>query len=378
MAFYDNSQWSAAPGQAQRQLSWEQQPPSRSGTSSVGAAQESNAFIYQLAEVERAIDNLVKSGKMPFGFYGAPMYGQPGLHRPPMPGSEFDRPQSSGLQNYYQVQRGGSHRGPYGGGEQAQAEQAKRRMAAQRERELRNYHQEQQYAKNLSGPKSDRSMSPNTGMSEEERRELIARQHRALYGETSNLYESAATKGNGRTNSQDARILTGGARGASPLAYDPFSAQSSGAVDGAVQMPSRGDGSGVNANKDGSANNSPAQNQNPTFGSANQQSDRTSNSSPTGGSPPGGSKAGPGAIGTRPAVTNAPVQGLQKRSTTPLPSPLSYGFSANDQNNNERSTSASSNPPQEKGNYSTAGWGSSSGVWGNKGSGLGVQASVWG
>ena len=26
--------------------------------------------MYQLAEVERAIDNLVKSGKMPFGFYG--------------------------------------------------------------------------------------------------------------------------------------------------------------------------------------------------------------------------------------------------------------------------------------------------------------------
>jgi len=72
MAFYDNSQWSAGPpGQAQRQPSWEQPPPpSRSGTSSVGASQEPGAFLYQLAEVERAIDNLVKSGKMPFGFFG--------------------------------------------------------------------------------------------------------------------------------------------------------------------------------------------------------------------------------------------------------------------------------------------------------------------
>lgn len=58
---------------------------------------------------------------------------------------EFDgmRPQSSGnLQNFYQNQRFGPR--PT---EQDQAMQAKRRMAAQRERELRNYHQEQQYHK---------------------------------------------------------------------------------------------------------------------------------------------------------------------------------------------------------------------------------------
>ena len=45
------------------------------------------------------------------------------------------------MQNYYTSQR-------YGGGRPSEAEQmmqAKRRMAAQRERELRNYHQEQQY-----------------------------------------------------------------------------------------------------------------------------------------------------------------------------------------------------------------------------------------
>ena len=48
---------------------------------------------------------------------------------------------SAGLQGYYAGQR-------FPGGRQSEAEQmlqAKRRMAAQRERELRNYHQEQQY-----------------------------------------------------------------------------------------------------------------------------------------------------------------------------------------------------------------------------------------
>jgi hypothetical protein len=59
--------------------------------------------------------------------------------------SEFDgmRPQSgSNLQSFYANQRYGPR--PT---EQDQAMQAKRRMAAQRERELRNYHQEQQYHK---------------------------------------------------------------------------------------------------------------------------------------------------------------------------------------------------------------------------------------
>lgn len=57
--------------------------------------------------------------------------------------SEFEggRPGSAGLQGFYRGQR-------HPGGRQSEAEQmlqAKRRMAAQRERELRNYHQEQQY-----------------------------------------------------------------------------------------------------------------------------------------------------------------------------------------------------------------------------------------
>jgi hypothetical protein len=56
--------------------------------------------------------------------------------------SDFDpsRGTASNVQNFYANQRyQGRHAEP------DQMLQAKRRMAAQRERELRNYHQEQQY-----------------------------------------------------------------------------------------------------------------------------------------------------------------------------------------------------------------------------------------
>jgi hypothetical protein len=55
----------------------------------------------------------------------------------------------SNLQNFYATQR---HQSSRGSNEAEQMMQAKRRMAAQRERELRNYHQEQQY--NRSRPPS--------------------------------------------------------------------------------------------------------------------------------------------------------------------------------------------------------------------------------
>jgi hypothetical protein len=55
----------------------------------------------------------------------------------------------SNLQNFYANQR---HVPSRGANEAEQVMQAKRRMAAQREKELRNYHQEQQY--NRSRPPS--------------------------------------------------------------------------------------------------------------------------------------------------------------------------------------------------------------------------------
>jgi hypothetical protein len=66
--------------------------------------------------------------------------------------SEFGDARSfsgSNLQNFYASQR---HQPSRGANEAEQVIQAKRRMAAQRERELRNYHQEQQY--NRSRPPS--------------------------------------------------------------------------------------------------------------------------------------------------------------------------------------------------------------------------------
>ena len=61
-------------------------------------------------------------------------------------GGEFDPARShsaSNLQSFYANQRYGRHN------EGEQMAQAKRRMAAQRERELRNYHQEQQYNRSM-------------------------------------------------------------------------------------------------------------------------------------------------------------------------------------------------------------------------------------
>jgi hypothetical protein len=53
------------------------------------------------------------------------------------------------LQNFYQSPR---HQSSRGSNEAEQMMQAKRRMAAQRERDLRNYHQEQQYNRSRPSP----------------------------------------------------------------------------------------------------------------------------------------------------------------------------------------------------------------------------------
>lgn len=137
------------------------------------------------ADVDRAIENLAKSGAgKGFGFpqYGArrdsmPVMGGGGGAGGPRPYQEFGMghkristsasadladprmggPQrhhsvseydgirshsASNVQGYYQNQRNNYGPRPNDADQMAQA---KRRMAAQRERELRNYHQEQQY-----------------------------------------------------------------------------------------------------------------------------------------------------------------------------------------------------------------------------------------
>lgn len=165
MSFYDNNESSwAVPG---HQASWDQQAtPSRSAITSAMPQQcDANAFASQFEEIDRATDNLMKSGKwlpgpavavggpgrresMPapncaFDFGGDPRRGGgPARHQSVSSElSNSERPGSAGLQGFYAGQR-------FPGRQQSEAEQmlqAKRRMAAQRERELRNYHQEQQY-----------------------------------------------------------------------------------------------------------------------------------------------------------------------------------------------------------------------------------------
>jgi len=405
-AYYEPSQWppTGQPG-------WDHQtpPPARSGANSAIPREEPQAFAHQLEEVDRAIDNLVKSGKM-FAYPGARHARPPAIPGArPHPIPEFDprapHPAAS-LQNFYAAQR---HQPSRGSNEAEQMMQAKRRMAAQRERELRNYHQEQQYNRTVLagmpyGPdKPDRTMSPG-GMSEEERRKLIAQQRSALYGEGP-FGESGGyvdESGAPRPGLPGPQAGPAGLRGHSPLAYDygrappvhPDAAAQASSAEGGQGAQSAGPNERSRANSNSSPQSNPPAGGKGMFDSpaAVQQSSRTSASSP-GGSPPRQSAPGaPGSgkpsqttvapIGTRPSVTSAPTNpALNKRSTTPLPSPLSQGYTAssgneegaNTGNNNANSSSAGTETP----NVGLAGWGARSNGWGSK-SGLGTQASVWG
>ena len=329
--------------------------------------------------------------------------------RPPMGDFDPSRSQSaSNLQNFYATQRFQGRPN-----EPDQMMQAKRRMAAQRERELRNYHQEQQYNRSMDGRlptpavakvasgvladmasnKSDRSMSPGAA-SEEGRRELIARQHRALYGSDSAAPFLPAGGFNDEGNvpqDQGTGVPTSsasGARGNSPRGMDPF---------GMGQPPSQATSNdknvqGASATQPESSrtdNSSPVGGPN-SAGFGNQQGGKSS--SPSGGESPSrqlpksntapiGSGMAP--IGSRPTQQQQQQQStnptINKRTTSPLPSPLGYGFGAGEQNsaNNERAGSSNSNPNAQKDANSTpsmSAWGTGSGVWGsNK-----IGATVWG
>jgi hypothetical protein len=236
-------------------------------------------------------------------------------------------------------------------------------------------------------------MSPGSGMSEEERRELIARQRNALYGEGASYSESSGFDENGTprpgTQGSGSQSATG-IRGHSPLAFDHFNAQSSQGENSNQQaavepQSAAGQAPGQQRSR---ANSTSSPSSNPTssfslFESAAQQSSRTSTSSPGESPPRQGGKAptssGVAPIGTRPSA-QAPNPALNKRSTTPLPSPLSYGFAANNEESqgekDGRATSAASNPNAQAQQDVGLGWGSKSGVWGKNS--LGVQASVWG
>lgn len=274
----------------------------------------------------------------------------------------------------------------------------------------------------MSGNKSERSMSP-AAMSEESRRELIARQHRALYGGDSSAFYpngSLPEDGHNHPEGQPAGIPTTapGTRGQSPRGVDPFGLgqnQGQGPSDGATPTTAGPSPAVPQSPSRANSASSPVAGNNPSFGvfegNQGQQQAQTSTSSPGGAESPSslptskptagpiGSAVGP--IGSRPSQQTGTSQAnnpaLTMRSTTPLPSPLSYGFAPNEaannstnagsNGNNQSATNPSNTSPATSGGSNPGmkepsggvglGWGNGNGVWGSKNP-LGVQASVWG
>ncbi|KAK4454748.1 hypothetical protein QBC34DRAFT_140187 [Podospora aff. communis PSN243] len=396
--YYEPSQWPPS-GQA----GWEHQtpPPARSGANSAIPREESAAFSHQFEEVDRAVENLVKSGKM---FAGGPQGGGRHGRMSAGPGSrphsstdfgDARGPHQSNLQNFYATQR---HQSSRGSNEAEQMIQAKRRMAAQRERELRNYHQEQQFNRTVLaeqqpyGPKPDRALSPGN-MSEEDRRKLIAQQRSALYGEGS-FSEAPGYVDETGTPRPGLPAPHGGPVGMrhSPRAFEygrPPPAHPEAPQQGLAEG-AQGSQAPPNEQSRTNSNSSPQSNPAGNKGvfDAPQQSSRTSASSP-GGSPPrqGASKPAQSSvapIGTRPSISNSSGNpGPNKRSSPPLLSPLNPGYAAHSNDDGAQSAGASQNQPSsaiEGQSVGLSGWGGRPGGWGNK-SGLGAQASVssvWG
>lgn len=224
----------------------------------------------------------------------------------------------------------------------------------------------------LTAAKTERSLSPGA-MSEEDRRELIAAQHRALYGNESNLYMGENPPQH--PASQDARVLaavSGGPNTTHP-AFDSYGVPTGPSGDNGAHMQTIGGGNQPRSRSNSTA--SPATNQgqysryeNPQH--ANQGGQPSPRGSPT---RPGaqGPMGGVAPIGTR------PVAGSGKRNTPPMPSPLGYGYAGDTKGNQssaERSHSAASNPTSAGAEKSAnIGWGGNH-AWGpNK-----MQAPVWG
>ena len=233
----------------------------------------------------------------------------------------------------------------------------------------------------MSGNKSDRSVSP-AAASEEGRRDLLARQHRALYGNESPAFFPPANFGDDSPRPDGMASSAAAIRGPSPFGLGQSSQD--------IQSPPR-------ANSTSSPNGGGGGGK-PIYGNFEGGEQPITSTSSPGGRADSPSFQGPskaaavgsvGPIGSRPfqQVGGGSNNPAVKRSTTPLTSPLSFGFSAD-----AGSSSAGSEhqPPVSSvpsvaaaGNRASmdgaAGlsWGSGSGVWGSK-NGLGVQASVWG
>lgn len=250
------------------------------------------------------------------------------------------------------------------------------------------------------GNKPDRTLSPGS-MSETERRELIARQRSALYGEgsfaeTGGYIDETGTPRPGVPGPLHGPPGSSSQRGPSPLAYEYGRAPPPGiAADGPVSKDGVTTASpSIGATPRSRANSTASPQPNLGGNDPASQASRTNTSSP--GNSPINGKPGSGAnqgsavapIGTRPSVSgssSAANASLNKRSTTPLASPQAHsgGFPAPGSNGDNAPVSGSSSNPSATtpdGSMGVSGWGSRGGsVWGSSGKpGMGVQASVWG
>lgn len=232
-------------------------------------------------------------------------------------------------------------------------------------------------------------MSPGS-LSEEDRRKLIAQQRSALYGEGSfdqgAGYDETAGPRTGLPGPPQAGPAA--LRGQSPLTYEYGRAPPMHPDAGSQPAAEGGQGpQGAGPNEQARANSNSSPQSNPGSkgmydAPAAQQSSRTSASSPGGSPPRQGAQGSVAPIGTRPSVSGPSSNpALNKRSTTPLPSPLSQGYTASGNDEGGAPSSAApanaSSAAPEGANVGLSGWGARPGGWGSK-SGLGVQASVWG
>lgn len=243
-------------------------------------------------------------------------------------------------------------------------------------------------------------MSPGS-LPDEDRRKLIAQQRSALYGGEGPYVEGggyADEAAGPRPGFPGPPAGPGALRGHSPLTYEYGRAPPAHADAGSQPAAEASQSAGPNDQGRANSNTSPQSNPGSKGmydAPAAQQSSRTSASSP-GGSPP--HQAGPGSkpsqgsvapIGTRPSVSGPPANpALSKRSTTPLPSPLSQGYTASGHDESGGAPSGTGAAAAGPANPSSAGasegpsvglsgWGARPNGWGSK-PGLGVQASVWG
>lgn len=203
-------------------------------------------------------------------------------------------------------------------------------------------------------------MSPST-LSEEGRRELIARQHRALYGPEGSTFSPHGSynqeSGSADMNTQN-QGPGQGMRGASPRGMDPFG------------MPQQADN---NQQQSAEGKTTSPQSHQQTGAPSPPSGDDSGHARTISKSTTAPNLGGMGPIGSRPNQQHMSGQSLNKRTTSPLPTSISYGnFGVSDQSNDRNSQSQSGAGQKENSNAGIGSWGPGSGVWGNK-----IGASVW-